>query len=72
MDLIRCKKAAEIIGVDRSCLGGLERKGILVPIRDWAGHRRYRKEEVESVRERLLAGKLADQNPAPAQGEATR
>ena len=65
MRLLRCKESADRLGVRRSSLPGFERKGLLVSLRDAAGHRRYLESDIESIRAKLLAGELA---PAQAAG----
>ena len=45
--LLRTKKAADRLGLEPASLRILEAKGLLHPIRDWAGHRRFRQEEVD-------------------------
>ena len=58
MKLLRCKEAAERLGLKPIALRGLDRKGLLPAVRDWAGHRRFREDEVEALRERLLNGEV--------------
>lgn len=58
MKLLRCKEAAHILGLKAGSLRQLEKAGLLLPIRDWAGHRRFREDEVEAFKERLLRGEI--------------
>jgi DNA-binding transcriptional MerR regulator len=64
MKLLRAKEAATIIGLRPVSLRELDRKGLLHPVRDWAGHRRFREDEVISFREKLLRGELAVIHPS--------
>jgi len=59
MRLLRSKEAAEFLGLKAVSLRELDKKGLLHPVRDWAGHRRFREEELVSFREKLLNGDLS-------------
>ena len=58
--LLRTKKAADRIGLEAASLRILEEKGLLHPIRDWAGHRRFRQDELDEFSEKLLAGEIGE------------
>ena len=59
-ELLRKKEAAGQLGVKSSALIILEKKGFLHPIRDWAGHRRFRRGEIDEFREKLLSGEIGE------------
>jgi excisionase family DNA binding protein len=50
---MRIKEAAKRLGVHPTTLVRLERRGLLHPARDWAGHRRFTQADIETLR-RLL------------------
>ena len=56
--LLRTKEAADRLGLKPISVHQLEKAGHLHPIRDWAGHRRFREDDVEALREKLLTGGL--------------
>lgn len=56
--LLRCKEAADRCGLKPVSLRQLDKDGILHPIRDWAGHRRFREDEIEDFRKKLLSGEI--------------
>ncbi len=58
MKLLRTKEAADRIGLKPVSLRKLEEGGLLHPVRDWAGHRRFRQDEVDEFRDRLLRGEI--------------
>ncbi len=58
MKLLRSKEAADRAGLKPVSLRKLEEKGLLHPIRDWAGHRRFRQDEIDDFREKLLSGEI--------------
>ncbi len=37
-----------------------EAEGLLHPIRDWAGHRRFRQDELDEFLKKLLAGEIGE------------
>ena len=59
-DLLRRKEAAGQLGVKPASLITLEKKGLLHPLRDWAGHRRFRQSEIDEFREKLLSGEIGE------------
>jgi DNA-binding transcriptional MerR regulator len=59
MRLLRSKEAAEFLGLKAVSLRELDKRGLLHPVRDWAGHRRFREEELISFRAKLLNGDLS-------------
>ncbi len=58
--LLRTKKAADRIGLEPASLRILEEKGLLHPIRDWAGHRRFREDEIDEFLQKLLSGEIGE------------
>ena len=58
--LLRCKVAADRAGLKPASLRQLDRDGILHPIRDWAGHRRFREDEIDDFRKKLLSGEIGE------------
>jgi DNA-binding transcriptional MerR regulator len=56
--LRRVKEAADRMGLKPASLRQLEREGLLHPVRDWAGHRRFSDTEIDRVRAELVSGKL--------------
>jgi len=60
MKLLRSKEAADRIGLKPVSLRKLEQGGLLHPIRDWAGHRRFRQDEIDDFREKLLSGEIGE------------
>lgn len=52
---MRIKQFASAVGVSPDTLKRLERQGLLIPVRDWAGHRRYSAEDLERARVLLFA-----------------
>lgn len=58
MKLLRSKEAAEFLGLKPVSLRELDKKGLLHPVRDWAGHRRFPEDELRRFREKLLRGKF--------------
>ena len=61
---MRRTEAAEALGVHRDTLLNFERRGVVHPERDWAGHRRYTAEDLEILR-RAISGKRQEE-PEPA------
>jgi len=51
-------KVAEMLEVTTQTVRSFESRGILIPIRDWSGYRRYKAEDVENLKRDLLAGKF--------------
>jgi excisionase family DNA binding protein len=60
MKLLRVKEAADRLGLKPVSVRELEKRGELRAVRDWAGHRRFRDDEIDAFRERLLSGELAE------------
>ena len=60
MKLLRAKDAAEFLGLKPVSLRELDKKGLLHPVRDWAGHRRFPEDELRRFREQLLRGELLE------------
>jgi len=58
--LLRTKKAADRIGLEPASLRILEEKGLLHPIRDWAGHRRFMQDDLDEFSKRLLRGEIGE------------
>ena len=61
MKLLRSKEAAEYLGLKPVSLRELDKKGLLHPIRDWAGQRRFPEDELRRFREKLLRGEFLGQ-----------
>ena len=57
--LLRVKEAADRLGLKTFSLRQLDKQGHLPAIRDWAGHRRFREDDLESFREKLLHGEFS-------------
>ena len=57
--LIRCKRASDILGVKPCAVRSLAKRGLLPVVRDWAGHRRFREDVVGELRDKLLRGEIA-------------
>ncbi len=60
MKLLRTKEAADRVGLKPVSLRRLEEEGLLHPIRDWAGHRRFRQDELDEFSKKLLAGEIGE------------
>ena len=58
MKLLRTKEAADQLGLKPVSLRRLEKAGFLHPVRDWAGHRRFREDEIKAFHEKLLRGEI--------------
>lgn len=58
MKLLRVKEAADRLGLKPVSLRELDKKGYIQAIRDWAGHRRFREDEIEAFREKYLGGNI--------------
>jgi len=56
--LLRASDAAKRLGLKAVSPRALEKHGLVSPIRDWAGHRRYKEDEIERLRKKLHAGDL--------------
>jgi len=56
--LLLVGEVSEMLGVSTPTVRALEARGILTPIRDWSGYRRYKAEDVENLKCDLLAGKF--------------
>ena len=55
---MRISEFAKHFGVSAGTVRSLEKRGLLVPNKDWAGHRRFTAEHVEKMRA-LLQGERA-------------
>ena len=51
---MRIKQFAAVLGVSTDTIKRLERQGLLVPRRDWRGHRRYSAADVAQARQLLF------------------
>ena len=51
---MRVKQFASALGISPDTVKRLERRGLLVPARDWAGHRRFTEADLERVRTLLF------------------
>ena len=60
MKLLRTKESANRLGLKPVSLRLLEKKGLLHPVRDWAGHRRFLEEEIDAFRDKLLRGEIVN------------
>jgi len=58
LKLLRVKEAAMLLGVKPASIRTLEKRGVIRAVRDWSGHRRFREEEVNAYREKLLNGEI--------------
>lgn len=56
---MRITEFARAIGVSPDTVRKLERRGVLVSQRDWAGHRRYTEDDVAQARATLFADRHA-------------
>ena len=54
------------LGIHRSTILRLEARGVLESKRDWAGHRRYTKEDIRRVEILLYQERERSQNEQPA------
>jgi predicted site-specific integrase-resolvase len=61
----RRAEAAEALGVHRDTLLNFERRGVIHPQRDWAGHRRYSAEDLATLR-RVISGRHPARENEPA------
>jgi excisionase family DNA binding protein len=68
MKLLRVKEAADRLGLKPVSLRELDKKGKLRAVRDWAGHRRFRDDDVDAFREKLLSGEMGHAAEQPAGG----
>lgn len=57
MKLLRIKDAADTLGLKTQSLRQMEKAGLLHPVRDWAGHRRFREDDLRALQKRMLSGK---------------
>lgn len=56
---------ARVLGISRDTIKRLERKGLLAPKRDWAGHRRFTAADLERVRVFLFQRKGPQKRQGP-------
>jgi hypothetical protein len=61
--LLRVKDAGELAGLEPDSMRIAEKHGLIVAVRDWAGHRRFKESAVLEFRRKLLAGELHVQEP---------
>ena len=47
---MRIQEFAQALGVSADTVRRLERRGVLTPVRDWAGHRRFTEADVDRAR----------------------
>jgi len=52
--LLRVGEAGDLMGVKGASIRQLEKKGKLRAVRDWNGHRRFKKSEILRFRDALL------------------
>jgi DNA-binding transcriptional MerR regulator len=57
---MRRTAAAATLGVHPDTLLNFERRGLIQPERDWAGHRRYSAEAIEALRRAIHGGVQQD------------
>jgi DNA-binding transcriptional MerR regulator len=62
--LLRCKEAAEALGLKSSSMRVLERRGLISATRDWSGHRRFNERDVLELRNSLFSD--GEKNPPEA------
>ncbi len=51
---MRIGDLARALGVSRETIRRLERRGVLTPRRDWAGHRRFTEADLDRIRDVLF------------------
>jgi excisionase family DNA binding protein len=56
---MRIGAVASVIGVSRDTLRRLEREGVMTPLRDRVGHRRFSEADIERIRAALFSPKGA-------------
>jgi DNA-binding transcriptional MerR regulator len=61
---MRRTEAAAALGVHPDTLLNFERRGLIHPERDWAGHRRYSSEELEVLRRAIYGREQPEAQPA--------
>lgn len=49
--MARIGETAQQLGISRDTIKRLERRGLINPARDWAGHRRFDEETIQRLRE---------------------
>ncbi len=54
---MRISEFGKLLGVSRDTIRRLEKRGIIVPKRDWNGHRRFSEADLERLREALFQGR---------------
>ena len=67
MKLFFVGEAAKELECSTPTVRNLEKRGLLIPIRDWSGYRRYKAEDVENLKRDLLAGKLNPNQNSPTE-----
>ena len=56
---MRIGELAKRLGISRDTIRRLERRGLLAPKRDWAGHRRFTEADLERIRNVLFRERSA-------------
>ena len=64
---MRITQFARRLGVHPETVLRWERRGVIIPGRDWNGHRRYSEEDLRAA-EVLVFGRRAQQHPSGEQG----
>lgn len=52
--MLRIGEAARELGVSRDTLRRFEARGLIEPVRDWVGQRRYNRERLAALRGRIF------------------
>ena len=68
---MRIGELAKLLGISRDTIRRLEKRGVLAPKRDWAGHRRFTKEEIARIRD-LLFKREGLQEPSKAENNSAQ
>jgi excisionase family DNA binding protein len=58
---MRIGEASEVLGISRDTIRRLERVGVIAPVRDRAGHRRFSPGDLERIRAAFLGSPSSDQ-----------
>lgn len=53
-ELLRSKEASDLLGLKHRSMHVLEKRGLIHSIRDWAGHRRFKRQDVLALRKSLF------------------
>ena len=57
---MRIGEIAKALGVSQATIRRLERRGVIVANRDWAGHRRFTQDDLERARGALFGVRAKD------------